>query len=186
MLRNPIYRGQIVHKDQHYPGEHEPIIDQPLWEEVQSKLAANAVERTTGERMLSPSLLAGLLYDGQGHRMTPSHAVKKGMRYRYYVSQPLISKTRETAPEGLRLAAAEIERIVLSGIGEWMSGCNNTGRQRKHLEMTFEEGKVNTMIWTLSCQLTNKASCEGPSWPSFLLSSNQRTTKGVSENGAER
>ena len=50
--------------------------------------------------------------------MTPSHAVKKGMRYRYYVSQPLICQTREAAPEGLRIAAAEIERIVLSRIGE--------------------------------------------------------------------
>jgi len=121
MLRNRIYRGEIVHKDQHYPGEHEPIIDEPLWEEVQAKLAANAVERATGERVLSPSLLAGLLYDGQGHRMTPSHAVKKGMRYRYYVSQPLINKAREAAPQGLRIAAAEIERIVLSAIGELIS-----------------------------------------------------------------
>jgi len=125
MLRNRIYRGQIVHKDQHYPGEHEPIIDEGLWKEVQAKLSANAVERATGERMLSPSLLAGLLYDGQGHRMTPSHAVKNGMRYRYYVSQPLISKTREAAPEGLRIAAAEIERIVLSGISELIA---NPGR----------------------------------------------------------
>jgi hypothetical protein len=121
MLRNRIYRGEIVHKDQHYPGEHEPIIDEPLWEEVQAKLAANAVERATGERVLSPSLLAGLLYDGQGHRMIPSHAVKKGMRYRYYVSQPLIRETREAAPEGLRVAAAEIERIVLSSIGEMIA-----------------------------------------------------------------
>src|SRR5258708_38969222 len=120
-LRNRIYRGEIVHKDQYYPGEHEPIIDEPLWEEVQAKLAANAVERATGERVLSPSLLAGLLYDGQGHRMTPSHAVKKGMRYRYYVSQPLINKAREAAPQGLRIAAAEIERIVLSAIGELIS-----------------------------------------------------------------
>ena len=125
MLRNQIYRGQIVHKDQHYPGEHEPIIDEVLWQEVQTKLTANAVERATGERRLSPSLLAGLLYDGEGHRMTPSHAVKKGMRYRYYVSHPLINKTREAAPEGLRIAAAEIERIVRSGIGDLLS---NPGR----------------------------------------------------------
>src|ERR1700720_896683 len=38
MLRNRIYRGQIVHKDQHYPGEHEPIIDEVLWQQVQTKL----------------------------------------------------------------------------------------------------------------------------------------------------
>jgi DNA invertase Pin-like site-specific DNA recombinase len=118
MLRNPIYRGRIVHRDRHYPGEHEPIVDQLLWEEVQSKLADNAVERRRRETATNPSLLAGLLYDGQGHRMTPSHAVKKGMRYRYYVSQSLIGKSREASPEGLRIAAAEIERLVLSGIGE--------------------------------------------------------------------
>src|SRR5438094_61616 len=76
MLRNCIYRGEIVHKDQHYRGEHEPIVDQPLWDEVEAKLAANSVERRTGERVQSPSLLAGLLYDREGHRMTPSHAVK--------------------------------------------------------------------------------------------------------------
>jgi site-specific DNA recombinase len=58
MLRNRIYRGEIVHRDQHYPGEHEPIIDEGLWEEVQAKLSANAVERATGERRLNPSLLA--------------------------------------------------------------------------------------------------------------------------------
>jgi site-specific DNA recombinase len=118
MLKNRIYRGEIVHRDRHYPGEHEPIVDQKLWEEVQAKLAINAVERSAGEKTANPSLLAGLLYDGEGHRMTPSHAVKNRMRYRYYVSQSLIGKTREASPEGLRIAAAEIERIVLSGIGE--------------------------------------------------------------------
>src|SRR3954452_1189304 len=90
-------------------------------QEVQVKLAINAVERSTGEKTANPSLLAGLLYDGQGHRMTPSHAVKNGMRYRYYVSQPLIGKTSEAAPEGLRIAAAEIEGLVVSAIGELLA-----------------------------------------------------------------
>ena len=103
-------------RDQHYPGEHEPLVGEALWDQVQAKLSINAVERRTGEKVANPSLLAGLLYDGEGHRMTPSHAVKNGIRYRYYVSQPLIGKTRQASPAGLRIAAAEIERIVLSGI----------------------------------------------------------------------
>jgi hypothetical protein len=53
--------------------------------------------------------------------MSPSHAVKNGMRYRYYVSQPLLRSTRGEAPASLRIAAAEVERIVLSGIGELLS-----------------------------------------------------------------
>src|SRR5439155_14422899 len=85
MLQNRIYRGEIVHKHQCYPGEHTPIVDRATWETVQARLAANATERRSGVRAKNFSLLAGLLIDGDGHRMTPTHAVKNGARYRYYV-----------------------------------------------------------------------------------------------------
>jgi DNA invertase Pin-like site-specific DNA recombinase len=112
MLQNRIYRGDIVHKGQSYAGEHQPIIEPPVWDIVQAKLAANNSQRSTGERVRRPSLLAGLLFDGDGHRMSPSHAVKKGTRYHYYVSRPLITESRAEAAAGLRIPAAEIEQIV--------------------------------------------------------------------------
>jgi DNA invertase Pin-like site-specific DNA recombinase len=149
MLQNRIYRGEIVHKEQSYPGEHMPIIDQELWDEVQAKLAANAVERATGEKMKSASLLAGLLYDGEGQRMTPTHAVKKGARYRYYVSRRLITGNRGKAPEGLRIPAGEIEQLVTARIGELLSGparlsealacCIETAGQQQHLQQRAAE-----------------------------------------------
>src|ERR1700731_2391239 len=37
MLQNRIYHGEIVHKDQHYPGEHQAIIEPQLWEAVQAR-----------------------------------------------------------------------------------------------------------------------------------------------------
>jgi site-specific DNA recombinase len=121
MLQNPIYRGQIVHKQQSYPGEHEPIIDPVLWESVQAKLAANAVERHNGVGVRNPSPLAGLLFDGNGDRMTPTHAVKNGTRYRYYVSQPLITGTRMRSPSGLRIPASNIEQLVADRIRDLLS-----------------------------------------------------------------
>src|SRR3954462_3353951 len=108
LLQNRIYRGEIVHKEQHYPGEHQAIVDPELWELAQAKLAANAVERSTGERAKNPSLLTGLLFDGDGNRMTPTHAVKNGRRYRYYVSHPLVPGTRATSPNGMRVPAPAI------------------------------------------------------------------------------
>src|SRR5689334_24993460 len=93
MLQNRIYRGEIVHNQQSHLGEHKPIIDQPLWDAVQTQLARNATQREGGKTR-QPSLLAGLLVDGDGNRMTPSHAIKKGTRYRYYVSGSLITKDR--------------------------------------------------------------------------------------------
>ena len=110
MLQNRIYHGEIVHKDKHYLGEHKAIIEPQLWDAVQARLAANAVERSSGGRAKSPSLLAGLLFDADGNRMTPTHAVKKGRRYRYYVSRPLITQARAGSPGGLRVPAPEIEQ----------------------------------------------------------------------------
>ena len=91
MLQNRIYRGEIVHKNQAYPGEHAPIIDDELWQDVQKSLAANRVDRGAGKGKNHVSLLAGLIFDAQGEPMTPSHAVKKGTRYRYYVSKSLVT-----------------------------------------------------------------------------------------------
>ncbi len=116
MLQNRIYLGEIVHKDEHYPGEHDPIVDRDLWDKVQAQLEANAVERKTGAGSQSPSLLAGLLFDDHGHRMTPSHAVKNGKRYRYYVSRTLTTATRARAPGGRRMPAADIEQLVANQV----------------------------------------------------------------------
>ena len=67
-----------------------------------------------------PSLLAGMLFDGDGNRMTPSHTVKKGTRYRYYVSRSLITKDRTEDSAGLRVPAAEIEQLVTSRVRQWL------------------------------------------------------------------
>ena len=120
MLQNRIYRGEIVHNKQSYLGEHEPIIDQPLWDAVRAQLASNAAERNASARHGQPSLLAGLLFDGDGNRMTPSHAVKKGTRYRYYVSGSLITKDQTENAAALRTPAAEIEQLVSDRVHQWL------------------------------------------------------------------
>ena len=117
MLHNRLYRGEIVHKGQSHPGEHTPIIDQPLWDAVQAQLAANTAERNCGTRQ--PSLLAGMLFDGDGNRMTPTHATKKGTRYRYYVSR-LTADDQTDGSAGLRIPAGEIEQAVTSRVQRWL------------------------------------------------------------------
>src|SRR5205823_2944478 len=70
---------------------------------------------TIGAGLKQPSraLLAGLLVDAQGERLTPSHALKKGRRYRYYVSAALITDAGTDRARGWRLAAKEIEGAVI-------------------------------------------------------------------------
>ena len=59
MLQNRIYRGEIVHKDKAYPGEHEAIVDKALWDKVQAILAENRVDRATGATQSSPACWLG-------------------------------------------------------------------------------------------------------------------------------
>ena len=97
--------------------------------QAQAQLASNAAIRRSGKSSKDPSLLAGLLFDGTGNRMTPSHAAKNGKRYRYYISNHLIAgtnKSRETkSGEGLRIAAQEIEGHVITAITMFLSDAQN-------------------------------------------------------------
>jgi hypothetical protein len=61
-----------------------------------------------------------MMFDGDGNRMTPSHAGKNGAHYRYYVSGSLITKDRTETSAGLRIPAVEIEHLVSSRLHGWL------------------------------------------------------------------
>ncbi|MGO9564570.1 MAG: recombinase family protein [Candidatus Korobacteraceae bacterium] len=113
VLKNRLYIGQIHHRGMSYDGQHQAIIDQPTWEQVAGTLEANRHSRRTRIRAGSSSLLTGLLFDDQGYRYTPTHANKKGRRYRYYTSQAAIRGQGSRSPLK-RLPAAEFDRIVVT------------------------------------------------------------------------
>ena len=71
-------------------------------------------------RTHQPSPLAGMLFDAAGNRMTPSYAVKKGVRYRYYVSRPLITQDQHESSTALCIPAREIEHLVTSRMRQWL------------------------------------------------------------------
>ena len=113
LLANPIYTGRIAHKDELYPGLHPALIDDETWTAVRNQLAANTNDHRRKTKAAEPSLLAGLLVDVRGERFTPSHAIKNGRRYRYYVSAALISEAGTDRAQGRRIGAREIEEAVV-------------------------------------------------------------------------
>jgi len=121
MLRNRLYHGEIAHKGATYPGEHPAIIDQPLWDAVQRQLTEQQAKGSDRPNAKAPSLLTGLLYDETRERMTPSHAVKSGKRYRYYVSASLITGSRSETPHGMRVPSAEVESGVIERIRQFLT-----------------------------------------------------------------
>jgi Recombinase len=71
LLKNRFYIGEVHYRSEVYRGEYEPILSRDVFEAVQEKLAANAVERRVRLRG-SAALLAGYLYDDRGNRMSPA------------------------------------------------------------------------------------------------------------------
>ncbi len=120
LLSNPIYIGRLPHRGESYPGQHEAIVDTETFEAAQAQLQTNAATRSTKRNGTSPSLLAGLLFDETGDRFIPSHAVKQGRRYRYYISNSLM-RDASKHPDGWRLKAAEIEGTVCNVLIDWLS-----------------------------------------------------------------
>jgi site-specific DNA recombinase len=148
LLQNRTYRGEATHKSNAYPGEHAAIVDKPLWDAVQAVLAKNRVQRTTGTNTKAPSLLTGLLFDEAGERLTPTWSIKKGTRYRYYVSTSLVkggstaNSTRRRIPAG-NLDTIVMERLqrLLSSRGELLDAIAGTSSGRTGQGQLIQRGR---------------------------------------------
>jgi site-specific DNA recombinase len=113
-----------------YRGEHEPILSRDLFEAVQEKLSTNAVDRQIRLRG-SAALLAGRLYDDRGNLMSPTHANKKGVRYRYYVSHALLQNRKAEAGSIARVPAPKVESLVCDGVRPHLAAM---GKDRELIE----------------------------------------------------
>jgi hypothetical protein len=113
LLRNRLYRGEITHKGQAYPGQHPAIVPAELWDEVQRTLAANRSQHLRARAERSTHLLAGRLRDDVGNPMIPTYSRKaNGQQYRYYVSQGLLDPAKGATGFVSRVPAEAIERLV--------------------------------------------------------------------------
>jgi len=121
LLANPIYIGEIRHKEERHPGQHKAILPRELWEGVQQRLNGNAARcrGTTNRSVTSP--LAGKLFDADGQPLYVQGATKARRRYRYYVSKRLVNGSASNNGKGWRLAAPEIERAVTVAVRHMLS-----------------------------------------------------------------
>ena len=115
LLKNRFYVGEVAYRGEVHRGEHEPILDRDLFEDVQAKLQDQSVVRKLTRRQ-SPHLLTGKLFDDRGNLMSPTHANKAGVRYRYYTSQALLQGRKADAGSVARVSAEEIEQAILKAL----------------------------------------------------------------------
>ena len=112
LLSNPVYIGEIRHRKERHPGQHEPIMDRELWERAQRQLRDQAARCKTRATKAGPSPLAGKLFDEGGECLYVAGAAKGERRYRYYVSRHLVTGSADKVRNGWRLSGPQIERTV--------------------------------------------------------------------------
>ena len=133
LLKNRAYIGQISHRGEVHLGEHEAIVERNLFDAVQAKLLANVHTRKL-KLKASPYLLTGLLFDSVGNRMSPSHTLKKGVRYQYYVSQGVL-QSRDVG-EVARVSTQTLDAIVTTFLHQ--NGSVRAGEVKEALHGTVQ------------------------------------------------
>lgn len=114
ILKARTYIGEVTHKEKSYTGQHQGIIDPDTFDQVQQSLARNAAARRAGTHAAHPSVLAYLVWDGLGRRMSPTHSRRGPRVHHYYASR---QETREErASPAWRVPAADLEEVVVGAL----------------------------------------------------------------------
>ena len=144
MLRDPYYAGYVVYKGDTYPGRHEPIVDQYLYDRVQEVLDARSA-RGQRDRVLQ-HYLKGALFCGRCHakgrtaRLIYTEATgRRGKRYGYF-----LCRARQ---EGLcdlpHLAAARVELAIVNHYAALQLPNDFANEVRRELEEALVDGQGN-------------------------------------------
>ena len=89
-----------------------------IWQAVQDQLNINRQGQKTKATSVNPSLLSGLLWDANGVNLTPTHAKKGSIRYRYYTSSQ-VAQNNQTSTQ--RWPAQPLEEVVISYLTQFLN-----------------------------------------------------------------
>ena len=167
LLKNRFYIGEVVYRGEVHQGEHEPILDRDLFEAAQAKLRDQAVIRKLA-RHRSPHLLTGKLFDGRGNLMSPTHANKKGVRYRYYTSQALLQGRKADSGSVARVPAENIETLVAQAL---RSNCSAeaSGSDRVVIEQHLVRAEVRANEIAISVRGSDRSGEDETATPTIAI-----------------
>ena len=143
LLKNRIYIGEVYYKGEHFAGEHPPILDRLLFDSVQKLLKANSVVRQQ-KRANNLALFTGLIFDDRGNRMTPSHTVKNGVRYRFYICSALLNGRSGEAGTVRRISAPNLEKAIIALLRSRLSDPISSFSDRELVEKFIDKIVLHT------------------------------------------
>jgi hypothetical protein len=111
------------------------------WELGSFEISRCEIARRLGVKVEPPSLLTGIIGDGEGNKLTASHTVKSGRRYRYYCQA--VTQQGPAQGSSLRLPAFEIEGRVVARIAEFLQSENEVMDQLGMTEETTDYSRIS-------------------------------------------
>ncbi|WP_439533447.1 recombinase family protein [Polymorphobacter sp.] len=163
LLTNRVYIGEVMHKADHFPGEHEAIISTDIWEATQAQLASNRIARASEQNLQHNKLLRGLLYDGLGRRMQGSQANRGTKRYHYYITNPADAEI--TPGPSRRVPASELDATVTQRLRAFLTNAASLDGAAARLQ--FRDEQLPKLI--LSAKMLAAAVDDAPSAAVSLL-----------------
>ena len=144
MLKNPIYIGKVHHDGVLYPGLHEPIISEEIFQRVQDILKDNRRERLERKNVKFVGLLNHILRCKTCDSiMFHTYTSRKGNRkYRYYVCMNAQKRGYHECPTR-SVSAQSIEEAVIESL-------RSSGKDDERLKTSLI---VNSPIWGTLFQL---------------------------------
>jgi site-specific DNA recombinase len=109
------YLGVVTHQGKVYPGEHQAIVPQDLWDRAHDIMRESPRVRANESRLQTPALLRGLIFGPDGRALSPTHTRRRGKLYTYYISQAVLKGTDDDCTVR-RISAGEIEAAVLGQV----------------------------------------------------------------------
>ena len=140
LLSNRIYRGMTVHKGEAFDGEHQAIVSEELWTDVQTKLAKQGQGGSSRNVSARTGVLAGLIYNAEGTPMVLTHTQKSNRRFHYYANryEALGDSTAS------RVSARDIEDIVLGQLTQAL--WSGSQIQSMLLDGTYKAEQLHNVI----------------------------------------
>jgi hypothetical protein len=150
LLKNPVVLGIAAYKGKHFPGEHPPIIDKALWDQVQETLARKDIAQRAriNRPSLAPALLKGLVFASDGNAMTPGHTKKNGKYYRYYINTASIRIGKE-ACDIARVPAGDIDAKVADEVRKFLQAPEIVAQAIREVQKIAPETDEQATIQTL-------------------------------------
>ena len=156
ILKNPLYIGKIRHHNKIYDGEHEGIITEDIFKNVQTLMMNNKVSISNTNRKRIASMLRGILFcDTCGSKMIKTYTKKKNKKYTYYTCLNAIKNGKKKCVNK-SVPSTKLDEFVINHIREiasnpeFLNGFIEEFSKQKDTDMENIKSELKTLTVKLA------------------------------------